>query len=151
MQLSIVQDSAYPVVIFMSRYFDVKPAQEAAVEYEAYVAADSVNSYSKNRNLFYPIMMALPFFFDPARFKRLTGFWSLTSFSAVDAVIDSSADALFSWTSDDDDNFPGNACPETIKLIMKSHLAVKLAQLVDRGDIVELVSPVANCPWIQDR
>ena len=37
------------------------------------------------------------------------------------------------------------------KLWLKANLAVKLPQSVDKGDMAELVPPVANCPWLQDR
>jgi hypothetical protein len=85
------------------------------------------------------------------RFRKMCDNWHVGSVNDADTAVAACPPCPLTWTATRDGKTVFYFRPETIALLMKVLIAVKLPDLVDKGDAAELVPSAEGCRWLQDR
>ena len=96
------------------------------------------------------VFYAWPLIYDDS-FQQMLSCFGLHSANDVDAATDAWVPTSFSWAATRDGKTEIYFRPETVALLMKVSIAVRIPDMLERGDAVELVPLVDQCRWLRDR
>jgi hypothetical protein len=107
-------------------------------------------SSEQGLSLAYAVLHGCPLISD-VDFQQICSCWRMTSINIVDVLVQAWPASRTTWTATRVSETEFCFRPETLALLMKLLIAVKMPEAAERGDIVELVPPAEECRWLRDR
>jgi hypothetical protein len=128
------------------RYANMEIYGQATNRYEVWCA----HAAKLGTNFYFTVLNALPLMYGN-RFPQMCNYWHVGSVNDADAAVAACPPFPLTWTATRDGKTVFNCLPETLALLTKVLIAVKLPELVGKEDAVELVPSAEGCRWLQDR
>ena len=138
--------SGYFVEPSTQRYANMAISDEAKSRFQVTCAhaAKLGADYSLSVFFAWPLMYS-------TSFQQMLSCFGLHSANDVDAATDAWVPTSLSWAATRDGKTESYFRPETMALLMKVLIAVRMPDMLERGDAVELVPLVEQCRWLRDR
>ena len=136
----------YFVVPSTQRYANMGISDEAKSRFQVTCAHAAKLGADYSISVFF----AWPLIYDNS-FQQMLSCFGLHSANDVDAATDAWVPISVSWTATRDGKTEFYFRPETMALLMKVLIAVRMPDMFERGDAVELVPLVEQCRWLSDR